>query len=254
MTGLALCRRREIPYTVIGRGSNLLVSDKGIRGAVFDLSSMTGYRFDEERLTACAGTALSTLAHAAAERSLSGLEFAAGIPGSLGGAVFMNAGAYGGEMKDVVTNARVLDKEGSVRTLSGEELALSYRHSALEENGWILLTAELMLKPGEKEKIEETMRDLAERRREKQPLNFPSAGSTFKRPEGHFAGRLIEEAGLKGYSVGGAQVSEKHAGFVINKGGATAKDVITLCKDVQARVKETSGVDLELEVRLIGEW
>ncbi|MBQ4425751.1 MAG: UDP-N-acetylmuramate dehydrogenase [Oscillospiraceae bacterium] len=252
--GLEMCRKREIPYTVIGRGSNLLVSDRGIRGVVFDLSTLTGYRFDGNTVFALAGTTLAALAGKAAERGLSGLEFAAGIPGSLGGAVFMNAGAYGGEMKDIVESARVMDEAGRIRTLSAEELELSYRHSKLEETGEILLSAVLRLKSGDRAEIERTMQELAEKRRDKQPLNYPSAGSTFKRPAGHFAGKLIEEAGLKGFSVGGAQVSEKHAGFVINKGGATAADVMALCREVQARVKENSGVDLELEVRLVGEW
>ena len=182
------------------------------------------------------------------------LEFASGIPGSLGGAVFMNAGAYGGEMKDIMISARVMNRRGEIRELSAEELQLSYRHSALEESGEILISAGLRLTPGKREDIEEKMRDLNERRRDKQPLNYPSAGSTFKRPAGHFAGQLIEEAGLKGFAVGGAQVSEKHAGFVINKGGASARDVMELCRQVKEKVKENSGVDLELEIRLLGEW
>ena len=190
----------------------------------------------------------------AASKGLSGMEFAAGIPGSIGGAVVMNAGAYGGEMKDIIVDASVITKEGAIRTLSLEELDLSYRHSSIIENEYIVIGARLKLHQEDEAKIRQVMDDLRDRRVEKQPLNFPSAGSTFKRPEGYFAGKLIMDAGLRGYTVGGAQVSEKHCGFVVNKGGATASDVVKLMNDVKNKVMQEFGVELEPEVKMIGEF
>ena len=252
--GLELCRAYELPRHILGKGTNLLVSDAGLRGVVFDMTTLCGWRFDGGRLFSLAGSLLRNLAKAAAERSLTGLEFAHGIPGTLGGALTMNAGAYGGEMKDIVESVRLMDADGKIRELSCGEMDFGYRHSRMEGSDDIILSAVLRLAPGEREAIEEKMRELGERRREKQPLEYPSAGSTFKRPEGHFAGQLIEEAGLKGFTVGGAQVSEKHAGFVINTGNATARDVYALCEEVSRRVWENSGVRLEREVRLWGDF
>ncbi len=252
--GLELCAAYELPRHILGKGTNLLVSDAGLRGVVFDMTTLCGWRFDGGRLFSLAGSLLRNLAKAAAERSLTGLEFAHGIPGTLGGALTMNAGAYGGEMKDIVESVRLMDTDGKIKELSGAEMDFGYRHSRMEGSDDIILSAVLRLAPGEREAIEEKMRELGEKRREKQPLEYPSAGSTFKRPEGHFAGQLIEEAGLKGFRVGGAQVSEKHAGFVINTGHATARDVYALCEEVSRRVLENSGVRLEREVRLWGDF
>ena len=252
--GLKLCRREDLPVYILGKGTNLLVSDRGVFGAVFDMTGMDEIRVEGTRVTAQAGALLRNVAKAAAEASLTGLEFAHGIPGSLGGAVVMTAGAFGPEMKDVVESVRLMDDRGRIRELPAAEMDFGYRHSRLEESGEIVLSAVLALSPGEKESIEARMRELGDKRREKQPLNTRNAGSTFKRPAGHFAGKLIEEAGLKGYTLGGAQVSEKHAGFVINTGTASAKEVYRLCGEVQRLVKEKSGVELELEVRLWGEF
>ena len=249
------------PYFLIGRGTNLLVGDKGYRGAVIHLAGAFADVKVESGpgaggvITAGAGATLYAAAKAAAEASLAGMEFASGIPGSLGGALVMNAGAYGGEMKQVVRSVRVMDPEDfSVREYAGEEMRFGYRTSRLKEEGGIALSAQLMLPAGSPEEIAEKMRDLAARRWEKQPLNYPSAGSTFKRPEGYFAGRLIEDAGLRGFAIGGAQVSEKHCGFVINRGGATSKEISSLIAEVQRRVYENSGVRLEREVIYLGEF
>lgn len=249
----ALCRREKLPFHVMGNGSNLLFRDSGYDGVVIDMTK--GFRRMSvcgTRLMAEAGVLLGTLARGALEAGLTGLEFAAGIPGSVGGALAMNAGAYGGEMKQVVESARVLTGEGEIRVLTKEEMDLSYRHSAIRTEGWTVLNAVFCLERGEESAIRDRMEELAARRREKQPLEYPSAGSTFKRPEGDFAARLIDGAGLKGLTVGGAQVSEKHAGFVINRGGATADDVLTLCEEIRRRVRERSGIELELEVEVIG--
>ena len=253
---LALCKREAIPYLFIGNGSNLLVGDKGIRGAVLRLldDGADPVLLDGNRLYAPAGMQLKRLCMFAREQSLTGLEFAFGIPGTVGGAVYMNAGAYGGEMVDVVESADCVSADGETYTLSAEELGLGYRHSALMENGGIVLGVTLRLTPGDYDTIAATMKDLMGRRREKQPLEYPSAGSFFKRPEGYFAGKLIQDAGLKGFSVGDAQVSEKHAGFVVNRGNATAADMVELCRQVQAKIMETDGVLLEPEVRFIGEF
>ena len=250
-----VCKETGTPYFILGNGSNLLVSDKGYRGAVIQIwKNMSEVSVeDETKIRAQAGAQLSKIASCALEQSLEGFEFAAGIPGTLGGAVVMNAGAYGGEMKDVLVEATVLDTEGNVRTLKNEELELGYRHSIVKEKNYIVLEAVFELNKGSKEAISSQMRELAGKRREKQPLEYPSAGSTFKRPEGYFAGKLIEDAGLRGFQVGGAQVSEKHCGFVINRDHATAADIMELMRQVQIRVKENSGVDLEPEVKRLGD-
>lgn len=245
----------KIPVTIIGNGSNLLVGDGGIRGLVIEIGKgMDKIEISDNIMTVGAGTLLSKAANTAAEHGLSGMEFAAGIPGSVGGAVVMNAGAYGGEMKDIIMDVDVITREGEYRRLTLEELELSYRHSCIIENEYIVIRARLMLQEKDEAQIRQVMEDLKNKRIEKQPLNFPSAGSTFKRPEGYFAGKLIMDAGLRGYSVGGAQVSEKHCGFVVNKGGATASDVVKLMNDVRDKVMEEFGVELEPEVKMIGEF
>ena len=245
----------KIPVTIIGNGSNLLVGDGGIRGLVIEIGKgMDKIEISDNIMTVGAGTLLSKAANTAAEHGLSGMEFAAGIPGSVGGAVVMNAGAYGGEMKDIIMDVDVITREGEYRRLTLEELELSYRHSCIIENEYIVVRARLMLQEKDEAQIRLVMEDFKNRRIEKQPLNFPSAGSTFKRPEGYFAGKLIMDAGLRGYSVGGAQVSEKHCGFVVNKGGATASDVVKLMNDVRDKVMEEFGVELEPEVKMIGEF
>ena len=249
---MELAREAGEDCLVIGNGSNLLVRDGGVRGLVIKLAGpMSGISVEGNSIRAQAGASLSQVSRAALQASLTGLEFASGIPGSLGGALAMNAGAYGGELSQVVREATAL-LDGEVRTLSREELAMGYRTSRLLREGGIVLSAVLDLKEGDASEIAETMDELNRRRREKQPLSFPSAGSTFKRPEGYFAGALIEQAGLKGYAIGGAQVSEKHAGFLINRGGATASDLLRLIEYVQERVYAQSGVRLETEVRICG--
>lgn len=252
---MELCRDYQVPVTMIGNGSNLLVGDKGIRGLVIELGRPAEkVNIFEEHMEIGAGTLLSKAANEAAKAGLSGLEFAAGIPGSMGGAVVMNAGAYGGEMKDVIQSVTVLTKEGRQKKLSLSELQLGYRHSCIQENEYTVLQAELLLHRAEETRIREVMADYRERRVSKQPLEYPSAGSTFKRPEGYFAGKLIDDAGLRGYQVGGAQVSEKHCGFVVNKGDASAADVCRLIKDVQDKVFEQFQVHIEPEVKMIGEF
>lgn len=249
---MELAREAGEDCLVIGNGSNLLVRDGGVRGLVIKLAGpMSGVSVEGTAIRAQAGASLSQVSRAAFQASLTGLEFASGIPGSLGGALAMNAGAYGGELSQVVREAMVL-MDGRVQTLSREELAMGYRTTRVLREGGIVLSAVLDLKEGDASQIAETMDDLNRRRREKQPLSFPSAGSTFKRPEGYFAGALIEQAGLKGYAIGGAQVSEKHAGFLINRGGATASDLLRLIEYVQERVYAQSGVRLETEVRICG--
>ncbi len=251
---LAACQKADIPWYVVGNGSNLLVSDQGFPGVIISTAKFDKLEVVGETVTAGAGVLLSKLANTAYKAGLTGLEFAAGIPGSVGGAAVMNAGAYGGEMKHVLKSVTVLTKEGEVKTLPAEELELGYRTSVIPKCGYLVLEAEFALKEGNPEEIKAVMDDLAGRRKDKQPLEYPSAGSTFKRPEGYFAGKLIEDAGLKGFSVGGAEVSEKHAGFVINKNDATASDIYNLCKEVERRVLETFGVTLEMEVKLLGEF
>lgn len=250
-----LCRQEQMPYYVIGNGSNLLVGDRGYRGVIIAMTDRLGTcSIEGNRVTAGAGIRLYRLAKAIEEAALTGFEFAAGIPGTLGGALVMNAGAYGSEMKDILVSARVLDPSGRILDLKAEELELGYRHSCIPEKGYIVLEGTFELVPGEASAIRETMEELSRRRREKQPLDYPSAGSTFKRPEGNFAGKLIEEAGLRGFRVGGAQVAEKHCGFVINRDHATARDVRSLCREAARQVKEHSGVELEMEVKMLGEF
>lgn len=247
------CEKEEIPVFVLGKGSNLLVSDRGIKGAVIYTGKQCGISLvNENTVRAQSGASLAQLCTFALENSLSGLEFAYGIPGTVGGAVFMNAGAYGGEMKDVLLNSEYVSTDGTSGELDNEAMELSYRHSAYENSNLVITAASVRLAPADRNEIKSTMNDILARRKEKQPLEYPSAGSTFKRPEGNFAGALIEQCGLKGVSVGGAQVSEKHAGFIINRGGATAADILSLIKHVQARVKAQTGVLLETEIRLIG--
>lgn len=251
----ALCMEREIPYYIIGNGSNLLVGDKGYRGVIIQVfKNMRDIEVRGEIVSAQAGALLSKVAAAAYEAELAGFEFASGIPGTLGGAVRMNAGAYGGEMKQVLKSATVLTAGGEVVTLSVDEMEMGYRTSIVSKMDYVVLAAELVLRKGDQEKIRAKMDELKEKRVSKQPLEFGSAGSTFKRPEGYFAGRLIEEAGLRGFRVGNAQVSEKHCGFVINRGGATAREVAELMETIVRRVEENSGVRLEPEVKRIGEF
>ena len=252
---LAMAKGADVPVTVIGNGSNLLVGDRGIRGLVIEIGErMSEVRIEGTTLVAGAGALLSKAAQTAAAAGLGGLEFAAGIPGSVGGAVVMNAGAYGGEMKDVLQSVKVLTEEGELLILTTEDLELGYRHSCVPERKYIVVEATMELSAKPEEEIRACMAELRAKRVEKQPLEYPSAGSTFKRPEGYFAGKLIMDAGLRGYTVGGAQVSEKHCGFVINKGDATAADVRQLMQDVHDRVKEQFDVELEPEVKMIGSF
>lgn len=252
---LALCRQYHVPYSFIGNGSNLLVGDKGIRGVVIEMTDPMGnIEVQGTRITAQAGAMLSKIANTAASNGLGGMEFAAGIPGSVGGAVVMNAGAYGGEMKDIIERVYVLDENGAQLELDRDALDLGYRHSCIPEKKYIVTKVVLELVPRDEAEIRSKMKELNEKRAEKQPLQYPSAGSTFKRPEGYFAGKLIMDAGLRGYQVGGAQVSEKHCGFVINKGDATAADICQLMRDVADKVQAQFGVVLEPEVKMIGEF
>lgn len=252
---LALCRQYHVSYSFIGNGSNLLVGDKGIRGVVIEMTDPMGnIEVDGTKITAQAGAMLSKIANTAASNGLGGMEFAAGIPGSVGGAVVMNAGAYGGEMKDIIEKVYVLDENGAQLELDRDALDLGYRHSCIPEKKYIVTKVVLELVPRDEAEIRSKMKELNEKRAEKQPLQYPSAGSTFKRPEGYFAGKLIMDAGLRGYQVGGAQVSEKHCGFVINKGDATAADICQLMQDVADKVQAQFGVVLEPEVKMIGEF
>lgn len=254
---MSFVTREGLPYFVLGNGSNVLFSDAGYDGLVISIGkNMAQIRTDGGAITAGAGALLSAVAAEALRQGLTGLAFASGIPGSVGGGVFMNAGAYGGELKDVISRVTALTPAGEKKTYRTEELDFSYRHSifAAEAAGEIVLSADFSLKEGDPDRIRETMQVLNARRREKQPLEFPSAGSTFKRPEGHFAGQLIQEAGLMGYAVGDAMVSTKHAGFIVNTGKASASDIFAVITHVQEKVYETSGVRLEPEVRLIGKF
>lgn len=252
---ISYCKRHRLPYTILGNGSNVLVSDSGISGVVISFGRPAAkIRVKDDLLVAEAGALLSQVARVALEAGFTGLEFAAGIPGTIGGAMMMNAGAYGGEMKDVVQSVEVILADGSVRIWEAEELDLSYRHSKMMEEEAIVLSATLRLQKGDKETIQATMDDFRNRRLEKQPLEFPSAGSTFKRPKGYFAGKLIMDAGLAGYQVGGAAVSKKHCGFVINEKDATAADVYQLIQDVIRTVQDKYDVTLEPEVRFLGEF
>lgn len=252
---LGLCRQYHVPYSFIGNGSNLLVGDKGIRGVVIEMTEPMGnIEVHGTQITAQAGAMLSKIANTAASNGLGGMEFAAGIPGSVGGAVVMNAGAYGGEMKNIIERVYVLDENGAQLELDRDALDLGYRHSCIPEKKYIVTKVVLELVPRDEVEIRSKMKELNEKRTEKQPLQYPSAGSTFKRPEGYFAGKLIMDAGLRGYQVGGAQVSEKHCGFVINKGDATAADICQLMRDVSDKVQAQFGVVLEPEVKMIGEF
>ena len=249
------CNLKSVKPLIIGNGSNLLVSDNGINGVVIKIGSDISKieLLDETTIRCEAGASLKSLCMFALENSLSGLEFAYGIPGTLGGAVYMNAGAYGGEMKDVLVSTTHIDSNGEFGELTQENHKLVYRGSAYTDNDYTIVSAVMKLKKADKKDIKEAMDDKLQKRKDKQPLEYGSAGSTFKRPTGYFAGALIEQSGLKGYTVGGAQVSEKHAGFVINKDNATATDVINLIRDVQKIVYEKHGVKLETEVKIIGE-
>ena len=254
---LEFANMQQIPLAVVGNGSNLLVCDEGFDGIVLAFTKnaseiRTAESADGLLITAQAGAMLGTVAAKAAQEGFSGLEFAAGIPGTIGGAVMMNAGAYGGEIKDVLQKALIYTPDGIVREYTKDELDLSYRHSVLKDIGGIVLEATFLLQKGNREEILSKMNDYKERRIQKQPLEYPSAGSTFKRPEGHFAGKLIMDAGLSGFSVGDARVSEKHCGFVINAGNASAADILHLIEEVTKRVEEQSGVHLEPEVRMLG--
>lgn len=248
---ISLLNEFAVPYRILGNGTNVLVSDDGVESAVIHIGkNMSAVNVFENCITAQAGASLSAVAKTAMENSLSGLEFASGIPGNVGGGVIMNAGAYGGELKDVVEAVSFIAPDGKEYAVSGEEMEFAYRSSALMDTGCVVTGVSFVLKKGSKEEISAKMKDFNQRRRDKQPLEYPSAGSTFKRPTGYFAGALIEQANLKGYSCGGAAVSEKHAGFVINKGNATAQDVLNVIRHVQQTVYEKSGVALECEVRI----
>ena len=247
---LNCCRENSVPYFVLGRGSNLLIKKFG--GAVIATSALSvGLSADGNLITAGAGVPLSQVCLCALENSLTGMEPLYGIPGSVGGALYMNAGAYGGEMKDIVRSARCVNERGEIVTIPAEEMALRYRGSVFSENGWCILSVTVELPSGDKASIKARMDELMQKRRDKQPLEYPSCGSTFKRPQNGFAAALIEECGLKGYTVGGAQVSEKHSGFVINKGGATFEDVMALVEHIKKVVREQKGVELECEMLVV---
>ncbi len=251
---LELARTWQVPVTVIGNGTNLLVRDKGIRGLIIKLgNAIKEWQVESSRITFSSGLSLAMAAHVALDAGLTGMEFAAGIPGSVGGAIYMNAGAYGGEMKNIVTEVTVLDRQGQTRIIPAGEMCFGYRSSAIQGTENLILAATVQLQPGDPEKITAKMADLAARRRDKQPLELPSAGSTFKRPAGNFAGTLIDKAGLKGFSVGDAQVSVKHAGFIVNTGHASCADVLQLITAVQEKVFASAGIHLEPEVLIIGE-
>jgi UDP-N-acetylmuramate dehydrogenase len=252
---IKICRKTDTPYFILGNGSNLLVGDGGYRGAVIQVyRNMSAVTVEGTTITAQAGALLSAVAAAAKNASLTGFEFAGGIPGTVGGAAVMNAGAYGGEMKDVLVEVTVMDAEGKIFAIPAEKLELGYRTSVIKKAGYIVLETKIRLKEGDQEAIRERMKELTIQRTTKQPLEYPSAGSTFKRPEGYFAGKLVMDSGLRGYQVGGARVSEKHCGFVINAGDATAKDVRTLMDNVRDIVYEKYGVTLEPEVKFLGEF
>lgn len=245
----------EVPYFILGNGSNLLVGDKGYKGVIFQIGSSMGSVVAEGTcIRAKAGALLSMAARCALENGLTGLEFSSGIPGTIGGGVVMNAGAYDGEMKQIVKQVTVMNEQGEILEIDGDDMEFGYRTSIIKNRPFIVLEVLMSLKPGNKGEIAEKMEELARRRKEKQPLEFASAGSTFKRPEGYFAGKLIMDAGLRGYSIGGARVSEKHCGFVVNAGNASAADVAEVIREVQERVKDKFGVTLETEVIFLGDF
>lgn len=250
---IKICKENNIPFYLIGNGSNILVRDGGFRGVVLSLKNVKNIYVDGEKIEAECGVMLKEVSDKAIENSLTGFEFACGIPGTIGGAVFMNAGAYDGEISKVIESAEVIDENCNIIRLSREELDFGYRSSLVMKKGYTVLSAVFKLEKGQVKTIKELIEYLTNKRESKQPLEYPSAGSTFKRPTGYFAGKLIQDAGLKGYSIGGAAVSEKHSGFVINKGNATAKDITDLIKHIQDEVKKQFGVDLHPEVRIIGE-
>lgn len=242
-------------YFILGNGSNLLVGDKGYRGIIIKIADgMNEIKIENNRITVQAGALLIQTAIAARDAGLTGMEFASGIPGSIGGGIVMNAGAYDGEMKQITESVKVMDKEGNILVLDNETMEFGYRTSIIKSRPFIVLEVTLCLKEGDKAKIQEKMDELAEKRRSKQPIGYPSAGSTFKRPEGYFAGKLIMDAGLRGYSIGGARVSDKHCGFIINTGSATAADIKEVIEEVQERVKERFKVTLEPEVIFLGDF
>ena len=252
---IKLCNDNNVQYYIIGNGSNVLISDKGYDGLMIIIGrNMSEISVEGETIRAGAGALLSAIGSKALNAGLAGFEFACGIPGTLGGACFMNAGAYGGEMKDILVSVDAVTPDGTVRTFNVEELGLGYRTSIFTKGGYVIVGALMRLHRGSYDDIKACMDDLAYKRRLKQPLEYPSAGSTFKRPEGYFAGKLIQDAGLKGYQVGDAQVSEKHSGFVINRGNATASDVMQLISDVKDKVKEQFGVTMEPEVKRVGRF
>lgn len=251
---ITLLKKEEVPYLVIGNGSNLLIKDGGIRGVVVEISdNFNKFEIDGNIVNAQSGVLLAVLGKAILGAELKGFEFAAGIPGTLGGALTMNAGAYGGEMKDIVKSVKVMDEEGNIKELTNEQMEFGYRKSTVIKNNYIVLSAKIKLEDGNYDEIKELMADLAQRRVKNQPLNLPSAGSTFKRPEGHFAGKLIDDAGLRGLTLRGAQVSEKHCGFVVNMGEAKAKDLLDLMYIVKSTVYNKFGINLEEEVKILGE-
>ena len=251
---IAILNNYQQDFFILGKGSNIIVGDQGIRGVVIYNARLNNIVIKDHQVTAECGVTLADLAKQAMEAGLSGLEFASGIPGSLGGAIFMNAGAYDSEMKDIIVEVDVINNTGDILTLNKQQLDLSYRHSILQEKTLIASRVKLKLAPGDRDQIKAQMKKLNQQRQEKQPLEWPSAGSVFKRPDGYYTGPLIEKAGLKGARVGDAQVSQKHAGFIINRGNATAKDVIELIKKVQREVYQNSGIKLETEPRYVGEF
>ena len=254
LKAIKVCRDNKIEAFIMGNGSNLLVRDGGIRGVVIQLNDNFNHiEVKGNKIYAQAGALLTAVSRRAMENSLTGIEFANGIPGSIGGAVTMNAGAYGGEMKDVISKVRLIDKKNNILEYSNEMMKFKYRNSKVVEDGLIVIGVELQLKEGNGDKIKDTMRDLTEKRTSKQPLNLPSGGSTFKRPEGYYAGKLIDDANLRGFKHGGAQISEKHCGFVVNVDNATCKDVLELIKIVQNTVRDKYKVELETEIKIIGE-
>lgn len=249
-----IAKENNIPFIIKGNGSNILIKDGGFRGLVIEIAdNFSDYEIEEDRIRVQAGALLSVIGKRAMEASLTGFEFASGIPGTLGGALAMNAGAYGGEMKNIVESVRIMDENGDIKEFSNEEMEFSYRHSRLSDTKHIALSASIKLQRGVYEEIKEIMADLSHKRTSKQPLEYPSAGSTFKRPEGYFAGKLIQDSNLKGYQLGGAQVSPKHSGFIINYDKASAKDIINLIEHVKGTVYDQFGVHLEEEVKILGE-